>query len=85
MDNLELNEMKIKETEEKLVSSIKKLRDKLNRELEQIKACESMKQEYRPNKLGVVQEKGQEIDNLCGRLGGLYEMRDILDENTIVF
>lgn len=87
MNNLELNQIKIDGATEKLVSSMENLRDRLNQELEMIKLHKEKRSgtEYQPNSLGIVQDKGCEIDNICGRLGGLYEMKEILDGTSKLF
>jgi len=82
MNNLELNQMKIDGATERLVSSIENLMNRLNEELDMIKINKEKGLDYQPNSLGIVQDKGREIDNLCGRLGGLYEMKSILDGSS---
>lgn len=78
LTNSETNEMvvdiKIKGTRNKLISKINSLKDNLDYVLDMMEKNPN----YKPNSLGIVQFDGQEIDNLCGRLGGLQEMKDVI-------
>jgi hypothetical protein len=82
MNNLELNQMKIDGAMEKLENNIESLMNQLRTELETLRILKEKGIEYKPNFLGIVQDKGREIDNICGRLGGLYEMKSILDGSS---
>jgi hypothetical protein len=73
-----MNEVEIKQTIGRMESDMKSLVDRLNAELEQLQKCKEYNQEYKPNSLGVVQGQGNSIDNNCGKLGALYETKDLL-------
>lgn len=85
LTNSETNEMvvdiKIKGTKDKLISKINSLKDNLEYVLDMM----DKNPEYKPNSLGIVQFDGQEIDNLCGRLGGLQEMKDVISGKSEIF
>ena len=72
-------EVKIEQSRKKLIDRIESLRNRLDIELKQISGLEN----YHPNELGIVQSLGQEIDVLCGKLGALYEMKDVMEADTI--
>lgn len=78
LTNSETNEMvvdiKIKGTRNKLISRINSLKN----ELEYVLDMMEKNPNYKPNSLGIVQFNGQEIDNLCGRMGALQEMKDVI-------
>lgn len=72
-------EVKIEQSRKNLIDRIESLRNRLDIELKQIGGLEN----YYPNELGIVQSLGQEIDVLCGKLGALYEMKDVMEADTI--
>lgn len=78
LTNKETDEMvldiKINGTKSKLVSKINSLKNNLEYVLDIIEK----NPDYKPNSLGIVQFDGQEIDVLCGRLGSLYEIKDVI-------
>lgn len=78
LTNSEVNEMvldvKINGSRKKLISKINSLKSNLEYVLDMMEK----NPEYRPNSLGIIQFDGQEIDVLCGRLGSLYEMKDVV-------
>ena len=78
LTNSEVNEMvldvKINGSRKKLISKINSLKSNLEYVLDMMEK----NPEYRPNPLGIIQFDGQEIDVLCGRLGSLYEMIDVV-------
>lgn len=66
-------DVKIEHTRNKLISEIKMLRKTLDISLDTLS---SDKYNY-VNHLGIVQMSGQKIDNLCGRLGALLEIKEL--------
>lgn len=72
-------EVKIEQSRKNLIDRIESLRNRLDIELKQISGLEN----YYPNELGIVQSLGQEIDVLCGKLCALYEMKDVMEADTI--
>lgn len=78
LTNSEVNEMvldvKINGSRKKLISKINSLKSNLECVLDMMEK----NPKYRPNSLGIIQFDGQEIDVLCGRLGSLYEMKDVV-------
>lgn len=47
----------------------------LQSEIEYIKSCKSKKLDYRPNATGIIQGKAQDIDNICGKISTLSDIR----------
>lgn len=64
---------------DKLIYDIDCLIETLQRESERMKKDSK----YLPNSLGIIQRAGQDIENMCGRLGGEKTIIDILENNYL--
>jgi hypothetical protein len=73
------NESLINSTVRRLESDMEMLMKDLQNELKQIKDCREHGVQYKPNTLGIVQGQAFAIDNLCGRLGALLNIKEYLD------
>lgn len=73
-----INEVEIKQTIGRIESDMKSLMSRLEAELEHLKKCKELKQDYIPNNLGIVQGQGLSIDINCSKLGALYETKGLL-------
>lgn len=74
------NQMRIDNSIEQLRKKLILLRNELDGELKKIDECKEKGKDYRPNEAGIIQVDGNKIDNICGKIAGLYEMRDILQD-----
>jgi len=79
MKALEKTQMKINNSTEQLESKLELLKSFIDKELNRIEVSKKNSEDYKPNSAGIVQSMGIDIDNLCGRLTALYEMREILE------
>lgn len=70
--------VKIEGAKEKLISRIESLKSTLDYTLEMMEKNPN----YQPNSLGIIQYSSQEIDTLCARLGGLYEMKEVIESQN---
>lgn len=73
-----MNEVEIKQTINRMEADMKSLMNRFETELEHLQKCRELKQDYIPNTLGIVQSQGNSIDNQCGKLGALYEAKELL-------
>lgn len=67
-------DVKINSIRNKLISKINSLKNELEHTLEMMEKVDN----YKLNSLGIIQSEGQEIDVLCGKLGILYEIKDVI-------
>ena len=86
LTNSETNDMvldiKIKATIKKIENKLKILDDVLKEERKVLYWYLEGVADYKPNALGIIQNLGSEIDNLCGRLGALYDARDVINNKS---
>lgn len=82
LTNDETNEMiidmKIKATINQIERKLEILERTLHDEREKLYWYHEGAKEYKPNSLGIIQGLGAEIDNLCGKIGALYEVKDVI-------
>lgn len=82
LTNDEANEMiidmKIKATINQIERKLEILEKILQEEREKLHWYYEGAREYKPNSLGIIQGLGTEIDNLCGKIGALYEVKDVV-------
>lgn len=79
MRTLGYSQMRINNSIDKLKAKMKLLKSELDMEIDKIEKFQENGMDYKPNDCGIVQGLGFEIDNLCGRIGALYEMREQLE------
>jgi len=79
MKALGYSQMRINNSIDKLKSKMTLLKNELESELNRIESYKESGKDYIPNESGVVQDMGSGIDNLCGRIGALYEMKERLE------
>ncbi len=72
------NESLIKIYSEGLEQEIESLIKTLSNELKMMKKHKEIGKIYKPNELGIIQSAGYSIDNLCGRLGSLLNIKEHL-------
>lgn len=71
-------EVKINGARNKLISNMESLKRTLEYEISQLEENPN----HKPNSLGVIQYSGVEIDVLCGKLGSLYEMKEVIESQN---